>query len=96
MYNPQLETFLCVAVSMHHRLANRKSLELHDLQGETLVMIKEGWGNDTDNLRKEIQKHHPQIQIKDFDFYNIDVFNQCENSNDMLLAVKNWETVAIC
>lgn len=83
----------CVAVSVHHRLANRKSLKLRDLYGETLMVIKEEWGNDTDNLRKEIQKHHPQIQIKDFDFYNVDVFNQCENSNDLLLAVKNWESV---
>ena len=83
----------CVAVSMYHRLANRKSLKLSDLHGETLMVIKEGWGNDTDNLRKEILEHHPQIQIKDFDFYNVDVFNQCENSNDLLLAVKNWESV---
>lgn len=83
----------CVAVSMHHKYANRESLEIEDLYGENLLVIKEGWSEYVDKLRKEIKEYHPQIYMKDFDFYNIEVFNQCENSNDMLLATKNWESV---
>ena len=29
----------------------------------------------------------------DFDFYSVEVFNRCENSNDILLAVSNWESI---
>ena len=31
--------------------------------------------------------------MTDFDFYNTEIFNRCENSNDILLAIKNWESV---
>ena len=29
----------------------------------------------------------------DFDFYNVDVFNRCENGNDVLMAVPVWDNV---
>lgn len=29
----------------------------------------------------------------DFDFYNMEVFNRCENSNDVLLAIPGWTSV---
>ena len=31
--------------------------------------------------------------IIDFDFYSVDIFNRCENSNDVLMAVQAWEHV---
>ena len=46
-----------------------------------------------DVLRDDIWQNHNQIQIVDFDFYSVDVFNRCENSNDVLLAVKSWESI---
>ena len=27
-------------------------------------------------------QNHPQINIVDFDFYGMDIFNRCENTND--------------
>ena len=83
----------CVAVSMHHKLASKDHLEIEDLYGENLMIIKEGWGKYADILREELSKNHQQIYLKDFDFYSVDVFNQCENSDDMLLAFKAWESV---
>ena len=46
-----------------------------------------------DALRAELTKKYPEITIADFDFYNVDIFNRCENSNDMLLAIKSGESV---
>lgn len=83
----------CVAVSMQHRLAVKDKIELEDLHGETLMLMHRGWSEYVDMLRSDLWEHHPEIQIKDFNFYNIEVFNQCENSDDVLLAVKNWESV---
>lgn len=37
--------------------------------------------------------NHPQIHIVDFGFYNVNVFNQCENSNDVLMAISSWSSV---
>lgn len=30
------------------------------------------------------------FNIVDFDFYNMSIFNRCENSNDILLAIPGW------
>lgn len=83
----------CVAVSMHHRLAEKEKISLKDLHGENLWLMHRGWSEYVDMLRDEIWEYHPEIHIHDFYIYNVEIFNQCENSNDVLLAIKNWESV---
>ena len=83
----------CCAVSIHHRLAKKEYLEIQDLYGENLMLIHRGWSEYIDILRDDLWEHHPEIQIVDFDFYNMETFNRCENSNDVLLAVKSWESI---
>lgn len=83
----------CIAVPRNHRLSDKKMLELSDIHGEKLMLIKRGWSNYADMIRDELWKEHPEIEIEDFDFYNVDVFNKCENENILLLAVKSWENV---
>lgn len=83
----------CCAVSLHHRLAKRESLILEDLRGENLLLMRRGWSKYVDLLRDDIWKNYPDIQVIDFEFYNTEIFNRCENSNDVLLAIKNWESV---
>lgn len=46
-----------------------------------------------DLLRDDIWKNHPHIHIVDFDFYDVDAFNRCENDNCVLMAVQNWRYV---
>lgn len=83
----------CVAVALHHRLAGKKVLTPEDMKGERLLMMRKGWSCYVDELRAELTEKYPEIAITDFDFYNVDIFNRCENSNDMLLAIKSWESV---
>ncbi len=83
----------CCAVSVHHRLAEKDRLTIGDLYGENLLLMHRDWSHYVDELRDEIWKNHPQIHIVDFDFYNMEVFNRCENSNDMLLAISGWSNV---
>lgn len=84
---------LCCAVSVHHRLAAKNKLSVQDLYGENLMMMHRGWSNYVDSLRDHIWQNHSQINIVDFDFYDIGVFNRCENSNDILIAVEAWTGV---
>lgn len=83
----------CCAVSIHHRLAVKDKLQLSDLYGERLMLMHRGWSHYVDQLRDDLWQFHPQIQIVDFDFYNVDVFNRCENTNDVLLAIPGWANV---
>lgn len=84
---------LCCAVSIHHRLAERNALTVQDLYGENLMLMHRDWSHYVDELRDDLWQNHPQIHIVDFDFYNVEVFNRCENSNDILLAVQAWDNV---
>ena len=38
-------------------------------------------------------ENHSEIYIIDFDFYNVSVFNQCENQECVLMAIANWRFV---
>ena len=80
----------CCAVSVQHPLEGKRKLRIEDLYGENLLMMHRGWSHYLDQLRDELWQHHPQIHIVDFDFYSMDVFNRCENSNDVLLAIRGW------
>lgn len=84
---------ICCAVSIYHLLAQKKALSITDLYGQKLMLMKRNWSKYVDLLRDELWEHHPEIQIVDFSFYNLEVFNQCEHENALLMAVPQWEGV---
>lgn len=84
---------LCCAVSIHHRLAGKNKLTVQDLYGENFMLMHRGWSRYVDRLRDDLSRDHSQINIVDFDFYSVEVFNRCENSNDILMAVQAWDNV---
>lgn len=83
----------CCAVSIHHPLALKEKLQIHDLYGQNLMLMHRGWSSYVDQLRDELWKNHSEIHIIDFDFYNTNIFNRCENTNDVLLAIPGWANV---
>ena len=84
---------ICCAVSVHHRLAQKDFLTIQDLYGEILMLIQRGWSHSVDLLRDNLWKNYPQIEIVDFNFYDVNAFNQCENNNCVLMAVPKWQYV---
>lgn len=80
-------------MSREHRLASKKRLRIEDLYGETLMMVKQGDSDTADAIRAEILKH-PQIHIADApQFYDIEVFNQCEQSQNLMVTIECWKDV---
>ena len=84
---------ICCAVSLNHPLAQKDKLTVNDLHGENLMLIHRGWSSYVDRLRDDIWTNHPEINIVDFNFYNVALFNQCQNSNDILMAIDAWSGV---
>ena len=84
---------ICYAVSINHPLAEKDKLKVTDLYGENLMLIHRGWSHYVDKLRDDLWMNHPQIKIIDFEFYNVSVLDQCENSNDILMAIDSWQSV---
>lgn len=90
----QLGTYQhCIAMSRDHRLASKEFLTLDDLHGETLMMVKKGDSRTVDAIRAEVEAH-PQIQIEDTSqFYDIEVFNRCEQTHNLMVTIECWKDV---
>lgn len=84
---------ICCAVSINHRLAKKGKIAVQDLYGENFMLMHRNWSKYVDMLRDDLWKNHPQINIVDIDFYDVDIFNRCENSNDILMAIDNWQYI---
>lgn len=83
-----------VAVSRDHRLANKKIINIEDLYGETLMMVKKGDSFANDIIRGDLETKHPLIHIEDTpQFYDLSVFNRCAETNNVLLTIECWENV---
>lgn len=82
------------AVSREHPLAQKERLVISDLYGQTLMMVKPGDSATNDEIRKDIQQNHPQIQIEDTPhFYDLSVFNRCAETKNILLTLECWKEV---
>lgn len=82
------------AVSREHPLAQKKQLEISDLYGETLMMVKQGDSEVNDRIREDLTRNHPAIQIEDTPhFYDISVFNRCAETRNVLLILECWKDV---
>ena len=83
-----------VSVSRDHRLAGRERLEISDLHGETLMMVKAGDSAINDRIRADLTRDHPAIRIEDTPrFYDVSVFNRCAQTGNVLLILDCWQEV---
>ena len=82
------------AVSREHRLAGKKRLEIEDLYGETLMMVRRDDSGVNDEIRNDLERNHPQIHIEDTpQFYDLYVFNRCAETGNVLLTIECWQEV---
>lgn len=83
-----------IAVSHEHPLANKQKVNIEDLYGQTLMMVKSGDSEVNDFLRNDLEKNHPQIKIEDTpQFYDMSVFNRCCETGNVLLTTECWKDV---
>lgn len=83
-----------IAVPREHRLAGRTCIDIQDLYGETLMMVRRGDSGINDLIRENLEKNHPKIQIEDLPpFYDLSVFNRCAETGHVLLTIECWKDV---
>ena len=84
----------CIAVSRRHRLAKKDRLTWADMAGETLMLIKRGESPVLDRMRDEIEASHPEIHMIDLpNFYDMEVFNACEQQGCLMGVPDTWTDV---
>lgn len=80
-----------VILSVHHPLAKKERLSIEDLEGQNLFILREGLHENFDRLRHDLEKKHPLIHLHDFDFYNLEIFNECEASHSLMIGFDYWQ-----
>lgn len=78
-----------IAMPQMHRLANRKSVKLEDLLGETLCVMKPGLSPMNDAVRKKAEALGIRIENV-LPNYNMQTFNRCAESGKLLLSLSCW------
>lgn len=84
---------LCVGVSYNNPLARKERLEVEDLYGRNLLIFQRGFNSDIDLLRDELEQNHPEVKLTSVPFMDMRIFNHCENSSDMMMAIEKWQEV---
>ncbi len=83
-----------ISVSREHPLAEKPCIQLENLYGETLMMVKQGDSETNDFIRHNLTQNHPAIHIEDTPrFYDISVFNRCIETGNILLSIECWQDI---
>ena len=80
-----------IYMPVNHPLTKKSNLTWKDLEEETLCVIQAGWSNQMDKLRAEITLRHPGVKMRDFPFFNLEIFNACVNQGWLLVGFPIWE-----
>lgn len=81
---------ICLAVSAGHRLADRESVSVNDLHGETLFITQPGDSDTLDAVRKDLEENHPEINLLTAKTFDLMIYNQCAVSSNVLLTTPMW------
>ena len=83
-----------LAVPRTNKLHEKKQLSFADLKGQPLMIMEEGVSPINDNIRTEIMKNYPEINIVDIaPEYSANTFNNCVERNSILLSLECWDRV---
>lgn len=84
----------CIAVPVSHHLAKKDAISLEDLSGERITAITTGDSIQNQNILGKIKANCKNVEILDAPFfYDINVFNKCEETNSLLVTLECWSDV---
>lgn len=82
---------LSFAVPVTHPLCERSEIDVSDLKGATVMLIRKNWNEYIDRLRKDLTDNGTVVE--DFDMFNMSAFNRAARENLPIITVEGWEDV---
>lgn len=82
---------LLFAIPVTHPLCNKTKIELSDLKGRKVLLIRKNWNEYIDKLRADLTVNGTEIE--DFDMFNLNAFNRAAQENVPIITVEGWEDV---
>lgn len=82
---------LSFAVPVTHPLCKKTTIEMSDLKGERVFLIRRNWNEYIDELRDDLVANG--AEVADFDMFNMSAFNRAAQENAPIITVEGWEDV---
>lgn len=83
-----------MAVPTNHRLSQKDKIDLSELSNEKIMIITGGDSKQNKDILNKIKNNCENVEIKDAPFfYDINVFNTCEENGYLLITLDFWENV---
>lgn len=82
---------LLFAIPVTHPLSRNTKIELSDLKGKKVFLIRKHWNEYIDELRADLIAN--DTEIEDFDMFNLNAFNKAAQENVPIITVEGWEDV---
>ena len=83
-----------MAVPTNHRLSQKDKIDLSELSHEKIMIITGGDSKQNKDILNKIKNNCENVEIKDAPFfYDINVFNTCEENGYLLITLDCWENV---
>lgn len=84
---------VCIAVSKNHRLAHKEIVNIEDLYNESIFITEPGDSKYLDKIRNDLAYNHPLIKLINTKTFDLTIFNQIQNSNNILITTKSWASL---
>lgn len=82
---------LLFAIPVTHPLCGKSKIDLSDLKGKKVLLIRKSWNEYIDELRADLIANGTEIE--DFDMFNLGAFNRAAQENVPIITVEGWEDV---
>lgn len=82
---------LLFAIPVANPLCSKRKIELADLKGQKVLLIRKNWNEYIDELREDLTASG--VTIEEFEMFNLNAYNRAVQENVPIITVEGWEDV---
>ncbi|MBD5086308.1 MAG: LysR family transcriptional regulator [Clostridiales bacterium] len=82
---------LLFAIPVTNPLCSKHKIELADLKGQKVLLIRKNWNEYIDELREDLTASG--VTIEEFEMFNLNAYNRAVQENVPIITVEGWEDV---
>ena len=82
---------LLFAIPVTNSLCSKHKIELADLKGQNVLLIRKNWNEYVDELREDLTANG--VTIEEFEMFNLGAYNRAVQENVPIITVEGWEDV---
>ncbi|MDE6868185.1 MAG: LysR family transcriptional regulator [Clostridia bacterium] len=79
------------AIPLTHPLSMKPKIEIADLKGQKVLLIRKNWNKHIDELREDLTANG--VTVEEFEMFNLGAYNRAVQENVPIITVEGWEDV---